>query len=138
MRRKELFFLIFVCTLSLYISCDSEEEEEEGMPNRLTQLIALHNDTGADGGCPAEPSVTFVISYRDVQVDASISEDNTGFVNVLVADGESINVQVRRTSDNNILSDADIDVRTTSRPGDQDAIRRIRYCESFNLEFENF
>ena len=126
--------------LIISFSCDEDDDEEEE-PERKTVLVTLQNNAGdfGSGGCfPSEDSVTFIVSYRDIQVDASISGGSSGFINVLVEDGESINVIVQRTNDNTLLANANVNVRTYSRPGPEDATRRVTYCEPFALQFENF
>jgi len=137
---KYLFVLLLI--LPLYSACETDGEEDEEEPDRTTNLVTLQNNSGEAGSgfCfPNEAQLTFIVSYRDIQVDATINSTGTqGFINVLVEDGESINVRVQRTSDDTTLANANVNVRTTSRPGPEDAPRRIIYCEPFALEFEGF
>ncbi len=125
----------------LAFTCD-EDDDEDDEPERTINLVTLQNNSGPAGSgfCyPEEPQVIFIVSYRDIQVDASInSEGAQGFINVLVEDGESINVRVQRSSDDTTIANANINVRTTSRPFPEDTPRRIIYCENFDLEFEGF
>ncbi|WP_353776875.1 hypothetical protein [Winogradskyella sp. 3972H.M.0a.05] len=133
------YLFVFVFILPLFIDCEDDEMDDE--PERTTVLVTLQNNAGGfgAGGCfPTEDSVTFIVSYRDISVDADITGGGQGFINVLVEDNESINVIVQRTSDDVVLGNANVNVRTESRPGPEDAARRIIYCEPFEIQFENF
>ena len=132
------YMFALILFMPLFINCEDDEMEEDDV-ERTTVLVTLQNNAGGfgAGGCfPTEDSVTFIVSYRDISVDAAITGGGQGFINVLVEDGESINVIVQRTSDDIVLGNANVNVRTESRPGD--AERRIIYCEPFEIQFENF
>jgi len=138
---KTYKYIAFVLLLfPLLFSCDEESDKEEE-PKRTTQLITLENSTGTPGlGCgPADGgmTVTFLITYSDIQVSANIQDRNFGFVNVLVEDGERIQVKVLKTSDDTLLADSSVSVRTDSRPSDLEG-RTIEYCTAFALKFHNF
>nr|WP_321234464.1 hypothetical protein [uncultured Psychroserpens sp.] len=136
---KPILFFLLMTPFLFSFSCDDEDEEDE--PDRKTVLVTLQNNAGdiGSGGCiPIENSLTFIVSYRDIQVDAAINGGSQGFINVLVEDGESINVIVQRTDSGILRSNSNVNVRTDSRPGPEDAPRRIIYCEAFELQFENF
>jgi len=140
---KTTAYLFFLLMSPFLFSCDDDKDKDEDEePDRTTNLVTLQNNTGQAGSgfCfPNEPQVTFIVSYRDIQVDASINSGGAqGFINVLVEDGESINVRVQRTSDDTVIANANVNVRTTSRPLPEDTPRRIIYCEPFELEFEGF
>jgi len=121
-------------------SCDDDSDDDEEEIQRTTHTVTLRNESGVIG-CGMGPGfqVTFVVSYRDIQVDATINDGTFGIINVLVEDGESINVQVYRTDDDTLFADSNVNVRTTSRPEFlEDEFRSITYCEAFQLVFANF
>lgn len=131
--------LLFLCVL-LTTSCDEVEEAiEDEEPERTNALVTFNNDRGT-GGCFPSYAVTFVVSYRDIQAFIDLPAQGTGFLNLLVEDGESVNVQVRRQTDEaNVVADSNVNVRTTSRPEDlQESARIVSFCEVFNLSFQNF
>lgn len=132
---KYIFLILLVFQFTF--SCDETEAEDEE-PERLTVLLTLNNNRGASG-CNPPYDVTFVINYRDIQAIVDVGSENTAFLNALVEDGESINVQVRRTSDDTVVADANVSVRTTSRPDNlEDSFRTISFCKAFDLSFQNF
>lgn len=120
-------------------SCDDESDDEEEEIQRTTKLVTLNNNLG-EPGCFgfADAPVVFIVSYRDIQVDATINPGASGFINVLVEDAESINVVVQKV-DTEIIANANVIVRTTSRPEAlEGSARIITFCENFSLNFENF
>ena len=128
-----IFFLTFIL-----ISCEEEESSEEE-PDRTTHLVTFNNNRGPVGGCYPSYSVTFLVTDRDIQASLDLSAGNTGFLNVLVEDGESINVQVIRQTDDLIVADANVNVRTTSRPQSLEGTHRtVNFCHAFDLQFSNF
>ena len=112
------------------------QEEEE--PERTNALVTFQNDRGI-GGCFPSYAVTFVVSYRDIQAFVDLPAQGTGFLNLIVEDGESVNIQVRQQSDDDVVADANVNVRTTSRPEElEDSPRIVSFCETFMLSFQNF
>ncbi len=119
-------------------SCEDDEDEEEE-PNRETVLITFDNNSGVSGCGFVDVNVTFLVTYRDIQASLDLPAPGTGFLNVLVEDGESINVQVVNTDNDTPLANANVNVRTTSRPDNLEGNPRIvTYCTAFNLSFSNF
>ena len=135
---KTLKYLFACCLcLTLFLGCD-EEDEEMDEPDRRNVLATFNNDRGI-GGCFPSYSVTFVVSYRDIQAFIDLPPQGTGFLNLLVEDGETINVQVRQQSDDDVVADSNVSVRTDSRPESlEDLPRIVSFCEVFNLSFQNF
>lgn len=138
---RQLFFIILAFPFLMLVSCDEATETEEEEVQRTTHLVTLDNNLGTPDCIPfglEENPVVFIVSYRDIQVDATINPSASGFINVLVEDNESINVIVQ-DEDGTLLADANVNVRTTSRPESLDGLPRIiRYCEAFQIGFENF
>ena len=129
------FTLLSFAILSLFQSCQKDETE----PKRSTHVVTLENNTSVTGCGGNGLEVTFLISYRDIQVDVDVEKARSAIINVLVEDGESINVKVQRTSDDSPLADANVTVRTDSRPDHlENEHRRISYCSAFDLNFLNF
>ena len=130
------YLVIAFAMLPFLQSC---EKEGDAAPQRTTHVVTLQNNTGATG-CGADGlTVTYLVSYRDIQVDVDIDEGRTAIINVLVEDKESINIMVQRTSDDMTLANTDIVVRTSSRPdhlGSEN--RRIAYCLAFDLGVFDF
>ncbi|WP_299523274.1 hypothetical protein [Winogradskyella sp.] len=136
MKTITYIFAFFLC-FTLFLGCDEEEDENEE-PDRINVLATFNNDRGI-GGCFPSYSVTFVVSYRDIQAFIDLPAQGTGFLNLLVEDGESINVQVRRQTDDVVVADANVSVRTESRPESlADEPRIVSFCEVFDLSFQNF
>jgi len=137
MRLFKYGILLFLC-ISL-TSCEEDEgADEDEEPDRTNALVTFNNNRGASG-CNPPYAVVFIVSYRDIQASVELTAPNTGFLNVLVEDGESINVQVRRDDNNEIVADANINVRTDSRPaGLEGEPRSVSYCQAFDLIFQNF
>ena len=135
---KYVFALFLV--LSLSYSCDEEAtDDEEEEPERTSHLVTYNNNRGSTGGCYPEYSVTFVVSYRDIQAFIDLPAGGTGFLTVLVEDAESINVQVRKQSNDEVVADANVNVRTTSRPQSLEGeARTVQFCGAFDLQFVNF
>lgn len=133
---KNLKYLVLLLIIvPFFQSCGKEETE----PERTTNLVKLENNTGVTGCFASGLTVTFLVSYRDIQVDVDIEQGRSAIINVLVEDNESINVVVQNTSDDTVIANADVNVRTDSRPENL-AIesRRISYCQAFNLGFHDF
>ncbi|MEO1030690.1 hypothetical protein [Winogradskyella sp.] len=131
------YIFTFCLCFTLFLGCEEEEDENEE-PERKNVLATFNNDRGI-GGCFPSYSVTFVVSYRDIQAFIDLPPQGTGFLNLLVEDGESINVQVRQQSDDDVVADANVSVRTDSRPESLDDLPRIvSFCEAFDLSFQNF
>lgn len=135
MRLFKYGVLLFLC---ISLSGCEEEGTEEDEPERTNALITFHNNRGVSG-CNPPYAVTFVVEYRDIQAFIDLSAPNTGFLNVLVEDGESIRIQVRQQSDDEVVADANVTVRTTSRPeGLEGEPRTVTFCRAFDLGFQNF
>ncbi|WP_299364974.1 hypothetical protein [Winogradskyella sp.] len=131
------YLFAFCLCFTLFLGCDEEEDENEE-PDRVNALAQFNNDRGI-GGCFPSYAVTFVVSYRDIQAFIDLPAQGTGFLNLLVEDGESINVQVRRQTDDAVVADANVSVRTDSRPESlADEPRIVSFCEVFDLSFQNF
>ncbi|MDT0557760.1 hypothetical protein RM697_03830 [Ichthyenterobacterium sp. W332] len=131
------YVLLFLLIMPSFLACE-EDEEGDNEPERLTVLATFNNDRGI-GGCNPSYAVTFVVSYRDIQAFIDLPPQGTGFLNLLVEDGESINVQVRKQTDDSVVADANVSVRTDSRPEAlQESPRIVSFCEVFNLSFQNF
>lgn len=129
--------LLFLC-LSVTLSCEEEEDMEDQEPERTNALITFNNNRGITG-CNPSYAVVFIVSYRDIQASIELSAPNTGFLNVLVEDGESINVRVQRQDNDELVADADVNVRTDSRPSNLEGEpRTVDYCRAFSLNFNNF
>ena len=125
---------LFLLTI-VFTSC----QKEDGETQRTTNLVTLYNNTGVTGCSAAKLSVNFIVSYRDIQVDVSVDGQRSAIINVLVEDGESINVRVQNSSDDTLLADTDVVVRTESRTAELESeFRSISYCTAFNLTFNNF
>lgn len=138
---KPIFFFLLMTPFLLSFSCDEDDSDDEEEVQRTSHTVSLRNESGAPGcgGFESGFQITYVVSYRDIQVDATINDGTFGVINVLVEDGESINVQVYRTDDDTLFADANVNVRTSSRPDVlEDEFRAITFCEAFNLIFENF
>jgi len=140
--KKLIYILLVLVTTPFLFACDEDSDETEDEVQRTSHTVTLYNSLGDTGCYPvggiSEFEVVFIVSYRDIQVDATINPGAYGFINVLVEDTESINVIVQDLS-GTILANANVNVRTTSRPEFlEDSPRRIRYCEAFQLNFENF
>lgn len=137
---RTLKHILFVLIMTPFLfSCDEENENEEEDVQRTTHVVTLHNNLG-EPGCFGfgDAPVVFIVSYRDIQVEATINPGASGFINVLVEDAESINVIVQKL-DTEIIANANVNVRTTSRPESLDDLARIiTFCENFSLIFENF
>jgi len=134
MKNLKLLFL-FIITVICFQSC----EKDETTPERTTNLVKLENNTGITGCSTGGITVTFLVSYRDIQVDVDIEQGRSAFINVLVEDNESINIVVQNTSDDSTIANADINVRTDSRPDNLGIeTRRISYCRAFDLGFHDF
>lgn len=132
------YILIFLLIIPLFLACE-EDEGGDNEPERTTVTVTLKNEGGALGCSSQAEQVTFIVSYRDIQVDATINSGTFGVINVLVEDGESINVVVQRTSDNTVLANSNVNVRTESRPFNDTAPgRKITYCDTFDLIFSDF
>jgi len=135
------YIFIVLLMLPLFSStCEEEDEAEEEEPQRTTVLLTLNNNSGLSGCNILNPQkVSFIVSYRDIQVDVVIEPEQGAFLNALVEDGESINIRVLRFEDDMLLADANVSVRTTSRPANLEGEpRTISYCRAFNLAFSNF
>jgi len=131
------YILLILLILPLLNSCDKNEINSL-FADRITVTVSLQNSSGATG-CAATVEVTFIVSYRDIQVDVTVNPGSIGIINVLVEDRESINVIVQRTSDNTVLSNANVNVRTESRPDNLEGItRKASYCRNSDLIFTNF
>ena len=136
MRLFKYGLLLFLC-ISLS-GCEEEEGTEDEEPDRTNALITFNNNRGSSGCFPGY-AVTFVVEYRDIQAFIDLPAPNTGFLTVLVEDGESIRIQVRRQSDDEVVADANVNVRTSSRPeGLEGEPRTVSFCQAFNLAFSNF
>jgi len=136
---KHIFIVLLI--LPLFSStCEEEEKAEEEEPMRTTVLLTLNNNSGLSGcNILAPQKVSFIVSYRDIQADVVIEPESAAFLNALVEDGEVINIKVLRFSDDMLLADANVTVRTTSRPaGLEGEPRTISYCRAFDLAFSNF
>ena len=141
MRILPIIIFLF-CSISL-VSCDKKENDDDSMPEQTTHLLKITNNSGLSecfGEFLDDNTITFLISYRDVQASADITNGagGTGFFNVLVEDAESINVKVFKTDDDTLLADTDINVRTSSRPGPAEVERQVIFCNSFDLIVLNF
>ncbi len=138
---KPFIILILMTTCLLSFSCDEDSDDDDDEVQRTTHVVTLNNNLGEPGCIPfglGEVPIVFIVSYRDIQVDATINPGASGFINVLVEDAESINVVVQDL-DGTPLANANVNVRTTSRPESLEGLPRIiRYCEAFQLNFENF
>jgi len=131
------YILVVLLITPLFFACDEDEDKDEE-PDRVNALATFNNDRGI-GGCFPSYAVTFVVSYRDIQAFIDLPAQGTGFLNLLVEDGESINVQVRRQSNDAVVADANVSVRTDSRPESlEDLPRIVSFCEEFSLSFQNF
>lgn len=137
---RHLIIVVLIVPFLMLLSCDEDNEEGEEV-QRTTHLVRLDNNLGEPGCIPfglEEAPIVFIVSYRNIQVDATINPGASGFINVLVEDNESINVIVQ-DEDGTLLADANVNVRTLSRPESLEELPRIiRYCEAFQLDFENF
>ena len=139
MKNFKYILLVFIISPFLF-TCDEDDSKDEDEIERTTHTVTLRNESGVNG-CGFGPGIqiTYVVSYRDIQVDATINDGTFGIINVLVEDGESINVKVYKTDDDTLFADANVNVRTTSRPDFlEDEFRAVTFCEAFNLIFENF
>ena len=134
---KYLFLVLLI--MPFLISCDEDEKDDEDV-QRTTHTVTLKNESGVPGCALGEGfEATFLVTYRDIQVSADINDGSFGIINVLVEDGESINVRVFKTEDDTLFADANVDVRTTSRPEElEEEIRSITFCQAFQLNFQNF
>ncbi|MBV1922561.1 MAG: hypothetical protein KUG68_00880 [Flavobacteriaceae bacterium] len=134
---KYIFFLLLLTPF--LFSCDEEDEDEDEEPERTTHLVTFNNNRGSTGGCFPGYTVDFLVTYRDIQASLNLPAGGTGFLNVLVEDNESINVQVIKISDDQIVADANVNVRTTSRPDNLEGeFRTVNFCDAFDLNFNNF
>jgi len=132
---KSLKYLLFLAILPFLQSC----EKEETTPNRTTHVVTLENNTGVTGCGAAGLTVTYLVSYRDIQVDVDVDEGRSAIINVLVEDKESINVMVQNTADGTTIANTNVTVRTTSRPDHLSSEnRRISYCIAFDLDIFDF
>lgn len=132
---KYIFYFLMI--VPFLISCDEDSDENDD-PERTSHLVTFNNNRGASG-CNPPYAVTFVVSYRDIQAFIDLPDEGTGFLTVLVEDGESINVQVRQQSDDEVVADANVNVRTTSRPDNLEGEpRTVSFCQAFSLAFSNF
>ena len=131
---------ILLCTMAFSFSffCDDEEVQEAFEDERLNALVTFQHFGDASGCGGTNEPITFVVTYRDIQAFVDLGPGGVGFLTLSVADGESVNVQVRIQSDDDVVADANIAVRTTSRPDDMDGERSVTYCENWALRFENF
>jgi len=138
--KLQKYILVVALIFSFAFSCDEDEEGMEDEPDRTNVLLSLNNNSGLSGCNILGPQkVVFIISYRDVQADVTIEPEQGAFLNALVEDGEVINIQVRRFEDNMLQADANVTVRTTSRPASLEGEpRTISYCRAFDLAFSNF
>jgi hypothetical protein len=138
--KKLRYFLALFIVLNLSYSCDEEAtDDEEEEPERTTHLVTFNNNRGSTGGCFPSYTVTFLVTYRDIQASLDLPAGGTGFLNVLVEDSESINIQVIKQSDDQIVADANVNVRTTSRPQSLEGkARTVQFCDVFHLDFRNF
>ena len=137
MTQYRFYLLIFLVAL---FSCDEESEDSE--PDRQNVTIQFENKSGVDG-CYLYGgeyySVVFIVSYRDIQADINLGPNGTGFLIVNVEDGEKINIRVQGQEDDATVADADVSVRTDSRPESlKDVPRKVEFCEVFSLQFYNF
>ena len=130
MKAIKLISLLLFMSLTLWC-CEEDEESED--PDRQTVTISLQNSTGAQG-CANSEEITFIVSYRDIQVDATINPGGAfGVINVLVEDGESIDVQVRTTDTNDVIASSSVEVNFSGS-----GVARVTYCQPFDLIFTNF
>jgi len=135
---KISFFLVTIFGCFLFLSCD-EEDNEDDEPDRTTHLVTFDNNSGVSGCGFVDVDVTFLVTYRDIQASIDLPAPGTGFLNVLVEDAESINIQVFNTNDDTPLANANVTVRTSSRPENLEGEpRTVTYCTAFNLIFSNF
>ncbi len=134
------YIFALVIVFSYAFSCSEDEETTDEEPDRTTVLLTLNNNSGLSGCTILNPvDITFIISYRDVQANVDILSEQGAFLNINVEDGEIINVIVQRTSDDLLLADRNISVRTTSRPAILEGEpRTISYCTAFELFISNF
>lgn len=130
-----ILVLAFCC---MSFSCDEDATDDMDEPDRTNALVTFNNNRGVSG-CFPPYSIVFIVSYRDVQASVELSAPNTGFLNVLVEDGESINVKVQRLDNDELVADANIAVRTDSRPASlEGSARTVSFCRAFDLSFQNF
>ena len=140
MKTLKYIFIVLLIFPLFSSTCEEEEKAEEEEPQRTTVLLTLNNNSGLTGCNILGPiKVSFIVSYRDIQTDVAIEPNQGAFLNALVEDGESINIRVLRFEDDMLLADANVSVRTTSRPANLEGEpRTISYCRAFNLAFSNF
>lgn len=142
MKSTKIITLLLFISITLW-ACEKDDDKKDE-EDRTTQSIALINRTGL-GGCGFEEpggtySANFLLTFDggDRQVSADVSpEGNLSIVTVSVTDNETINVQVRRLADDVLVSDANVNIRTDSRPEGLGP-REIKFCRAFDLQFENF
>ena len=138
MKSTKLIALLLFMSLTLW--CCEEDEDKE--PERTTHTIQLSNALDAMDCIdvfvgPSEP-ITFIVSYRDIQVDVDVLRGQSGIINVLVEDNETINIIVQNLN-GELRSNANVNFRTTSRPDNlSDSVRVVEYCNPFSLQFANF
>lgn len=133
------YLLIVTVVFSFAFSCD-DDEIQEALEDERTNALVTFQHFGDAGGCSGtNDPITFVVSYREVQAFVDLDVGGTGFLNLSVVDEESVNVQVRKQEDSDILADANVTVRTSSRPESLDEEARVvTYCSNFSLIFSNF
>lgn len=137
--RLSKYILLSTLIFSFAFFCDEDEAAEEMEIERTNALATFQNFSDASGCNAPTQDITFVVSYRDIQAFVDLGPGGVGFLNLLVEDGESINVQVRNTETDNVVADANVSVRTTSRPAElEDEPRVITFCDTFDLIFSNF
>lgn len=132
---------ILLCTLlfSFAFLCEDDGEAQEEDIERTNALATFQHFGDAVGCQGTNQPITFIVSYRDVQAFIDLDVGGTGFLTLLVEDGESVNVQVRIQNDDTVVADANVSVRTSSRPdGLEGEARVVTYCDSFDLIFSNF
>ena len=134
---------IFLLPLLFFLQTDGCGDDDSVVvvedPPFTEELVTFNNNRGSTGGCYPEYSVEFLVTYRDIQASVNLPSGGTGFLTLLVEDGESVNVKVIKESDDSIVANASVDVRTTSRPQNlENQARTVNFCESFDLQFSAF
>lgn len=137
--RLSKYILLSTLVFSFAFFCDEDEPAEEMEIERVNALATFQNFSDASGCNAPTQAITFVVSYRDIQAFIDLGPGGTGFLNLLVEDGESINVQVRNQETDQVVADANVAVRTSSRPADLEGEARVvTFCDTFDLIFSNF
>ena len=133
------YILISTLLFSFAFDCSDEEINEALEDDRTNALVTFVHATDATGCNGVDVPITFVVSYGSVQAFVDLGVGGTGFLNFNVVDGESVNIQVRRQDNDEVVADANVSVRTSSRPDSLEGEpRTVTFCSTFDLIFSNF